>query len=204
MQLKKDLSWVELGCPDSDCAEIATAMTQHANSLAKVMAENEPREGDSALWGAKLGSPTDGVKSVTTMAALAALGPEPERTFAQDGVKDVTTDYAQAAGALGAVAEKTFDVEQTHIKDKKVKKRVQLRVGGQGIMLFDGPKFLGSNTYSRMAKSWNLNTNKHTITIHPDPDSVKAFGIMSFVLVCVNQDEREVSDTMMAHASKIR
>jgi hypothetical protein len=133
-----------------------------------------------------------------------AAAKERRGSIAQDGVKDVTTDYAQAAGALGAVAEKTFDVEQVHIKDKKVKKRVQLKVGGQGIMLFDGPKFLGSNTYSRMAKSWNLNTNKHTITIHPDPDSVKAFGIMSFVLVCVNQDEREVSDTMMAHASKIR
>ena len=50
-----------------------------------------------------------------------------------------------------------FEVEQTHIKKlggKKVGKQVQLKVGGMGLMLFNGPDPLESYIYASL-KNWS-------------------------------------------------
>ena len=74
---------------------------------------------------------------------------------------------------------------------------MQLKVGGQGISLFDGPNFLESWMYVKLSKSWTVNMTTHELKIHPGNDE------KSFALGCKGK-EREISDLMTKHALMIR
>ena len=85
-------------------------------------------------------------------------------------VTDVSTVSAlqeDLARSLGVAEEKVFEVTQKHIK--KAPARVQLKVGGMGVTLFNGPVHLESLLYARV-KGWNATREALVIEVKGDPD----------------------------------
>ena len=67
------------------------------------------------------------------------------------GVGDVSAQFAQLSGGGLGGGEQVFKVRQSHIS--KASKNIQLKVGGMGVTLFDGPKMLKSYLYFDL-KGW--------------------------------------------------
>jgi hypothetical protein len=66
----------------------------------------------------------------------------------QDGVLSIAAMGEQAAAEAGAVAEKVISVAQLAPK----KRQVELKIGGMGVALFQGPKLLESFIYAQLAE----------------------------------------------------
>lgn len=61
--------------------------------------------------------------------------------------------FGKAAGGAGNPGEQVFHVQQSHIP--KTKKDIQLKVGGMGVTLFEGPRMIKSYLYYDL-KGWSV------------------------------------------------
>ena len=129
-----------------------------------------------------------------------ARGRARRHSVSEEGVQGVTMLGGQAAKELGLVEERVFTVGQTHMS--KAPNLVQLKVGGMGLTLFDGPNLLESHLYS-VIESWEVGQkSKHlSVTKKAGPNSKKKVQIRFQVL---GDDGGVIAKLMQDHAISVK
>ena len=73
-------------------------------------------------------------------------------SVAVDGIGAVQQSASLAAIQLGKLAEQVFEVTQSHLP--KASERIQIKIGGMGVSLYDGPTPLASYIYQVRARAF--------------------------------------------------
>ena len=125
---------------------------------------------------------------------------ERRASIAVDWINEVVHEAEAAAAELGAVAEMTFDVEQTHLK--RVSPRIQMKVGGMGVSLYDGPTPIETYMYQKIGSGKNhlvsWGTNEKSGTVFFKLSSSRLEFKAETQMAC------EIVELMMQHAKSIR
>ena len=129
-----------------------------------------------------------------------AAPPMRRASIAVGGINEVVSLGESIAEQVGAVSEKKFEVKQEHLK--KAPEQIQLKVGGMGVSLYDGPRVLATYMYQRIGdgqhhiESWGRKPATHQIfLILPGPKKV--------YFTTANQSQ-EIVSLMTAHAKAIK
>jgi hypothetical protein len=150
-------------------------------------------------------------KYVDPKAASAGNGKGKRKySVSMHGIGEATSLGAQQAAALGAEPEDVFNVKHHEpLYSKKSKSEVlQLKVGGMGIDIFDGPTKLEGLLYTKIAR-WTINAKKEwgndklsCIKIEIN-QTTPGKGSRLLVLGCPEGNENEVAKLMKKHATGI-
>ena len=125
-------------------------------------------------------------------------------SVAEDGITGVSQLGEEVAKALGVAAERVFSVAQAHLS--KAPTLVQLKVGGMGLTLFDGPLLLESQAYATVQEwetdSASSGTKRVSIYFRKDcPNARKYPRGISFE--CIGNEAQEICELMTAHATSV-
>ena len=131
-------------------------------------------------------------KDVTSSTTISRRG-----SVAIDGISMVQLQASQAANELGKVAEQVFEVTQTHLP--KAAPNIQLKIGGMGVSLYDGPLPLASYIYQRLEK-WTISEKRAELTVRLAADATSKLSY--FTLGC-GGTERQIGELMTEHARQI-
>ena len=117
-------------------------------------------------------------------------------SVAEAGISEVGALAESIAAELGTVAEKVFMVNQEHVK--KARPLCELKVGGMGLVLLDGPKVLETYRYQSF-KSWMYGASG--VTLFVKPTGGRKTGVEIFF---GTSDGQAICELMTAHALAMR
>ena len=112
-------------------------------------------------------------------------------SVAVDGIGQVASELEKAAQLHGLTGETVFDVRQSHLP--KVNPQVQMKVGGMGVQLFDGPTFLESYNYVSISK-WHADRKEFKLVMKDKKRKIKFR----------TGDAKDIAQTMQEHTLRLQ